>query len=274
MTDLIDDEALAARFALNPGPPPELPPPELPPDVPLAGDTVLFPRCRFCDKEFKSGPGGWLSKGRHEKKEHPEEWHAARDEDAPRGAPADKTKKRPARPAVKARIPAEDWISRGITGLGWMLMRSSPSLPPLGPMGAMIAFEAPIAAPVADQALAGSVLDRLVLQRLAGAESTFEQIGPLIVAPLIVGAMAAYPDFYDQLAPLLKETLRPMLPQFIAQLERTKAAEADARAQALQLADMDPSFAELFHAGGDPLDAIIAAIFPALPGPADGPPPN
>jgi hypothetical protein len=264
--------------------------PEIAPDVSLfemAGLAEgLSVGCRWCDAAFGIGKGSILARGRHEKKEHPDEWTANR---IPRHRP--KSERRPTAPAKgpsskpppgtprtsatrqdrgaprpARRKSGADLLAMAVGGLSWVMARQAgPDTPFLEPMARMVGFEAPIAGTQLDAAVAGTIVDRMFLQPALDAESRLEAIGPLIAAPLLVGFAASKPSAWPEVEPMLRRCLIPMLPAMVAEMRR-QAAETDMlKAQAAQLADMDPAFAEIFASGGDPLDAIIALIFPPPP---------
>lgn len=279
---------------------------ELPPDVSdpdragglLPGD-VLAVACRFCPAEFGIGQGSILARGRHEKKEHREQWESARTENARRKSAAGA--KKPGRPAAKKAAPAPgqsskkapgtprtsatpsarggaprrqsaaELLSMGAQVLSWGLTTQETRNPAAGPMARMIGFESPILGAEADAALAGTTIDRVLLQRAVSGKDRFERLGPLLLAPMMVGVAALQPAAWPEIYPMLRACLSPMLPALVEEMRRQAKAAEQMRAMASELADLDPGFAQLFASGRDPIDAIIDAIFPR-PGGFAGPP--
>lgn len=244
--------------------------------------NMLAVGCRFCDETFGLPPQGYRLRGVHEKKEHREQWEQAK---TAKGAPAKaqshkKAASTPRQPASQPqshsakpkRQSAAELCGMAVAGLGSILGRlaTSEQTAFLGPMGTMLAFEAPIAGPELDALAAGTKLDRIALQRIVAVESKYEAVGPLIVAPLLVGAAAAKPEAWPQIYPLLRRCLVPMLPAMVKEMKRQQTEAQEIENQAAELVELDPAFAELFAGGSDPIDAIIARIFP-IPPPASDP---
>lgn len=263
------------------------PPFELPPEVQVVPDMsgLTDSRCRFCSQTFPLLKGHRAARTRHEKQEHPEEWEKANKKKlgsagARAGAPSS-SRGRSTRPTSATRsmgagnrLPASQLLSTLAQGASWALGRASvkEGREFLGPVARMVGFEAPIIGTEGDKAVAGTLIDRLAIQKMLGAQDRFEAIGPLIGAPVIVGLIGMRPEAAPELVPFLRWCLVPMLPALIAEMERQKTQAETLRDQAAQLAEMDPAFAKLFAEGGDPIDAIIAALFPTdEPEPADAP---
>lgn len=249
---------------------------ELAPDVNGAvpdAAALTTVKCRFCGEQFNMGRGSIAGRNRHEKKEHPEEWEKAKSA----RAGGRSQKKEPATPRRSAPRPrssagrqsAAEPLAMAVRGLSWLLARATTEETPyFGPMSLMLAFESDIAGAELDVAAAGSFVDRLALQPMVAAEDRFKRVGPLIAAPLLCGAIAYRPESYDELYPMLRWCLLPMLPALAAEMTRQAEQKKQMEAAAAELAELDPAFAKLFEGGGDPIDAIIARIFPA---PADEP---
>lgn len=248
---------------------------ELPPSVGSVFDELTTKQCRYCDERFPLGRGGGLARGRHEKAHHYEEWQQDKSRaDAEKPTAAAKVAKAGAKAKARAageRKSAAELLSSGAAGLGWIMMSASANVPALGPMGAMVSFEAPIAGEELDTAFAGGLVDRIILQKALDAEDRFKRVGPLVMAPLIVGAMALYPQAFDEMVPFLKKAIQPMLPALVAEMRRQQEEAEETQALALELAELDPDFAELFADGGDPIDAIISRLFPQPPEPQAAP---
>lgn len=269
---------------------------ERPPDVallPPAGQVaaaVGAVKCRYCEDTFPLARGGQLARGVHEKKEHRDEWQAAKEEAAQeranRGsarAKGQSSKKgrttprtsatrsgRGGRPTVKApaRRSAANLLGSAVGGLAWLIGRASngPEMDWLGPVAAMVSFEAPIAGSELDAALADGLVDKVLLQRAVAAEDRFERVAPLVLLPMMVGAVAKNPALHDEAYPWIRRFMRPMLPAMLAEMVRDLEEEKAANEAAAQLADIDPVFAQLFAGGADPIDAILSRIFPPPPG--------
>ena len=259
---------------------PDTTPGETSPDVGL-GPTADAPigklQCRYCSEQFNFGPGGMVKRGNHEKREHRDEWQAAKakrtshhkQEKRPESGrtPA---KRGPRRPKAPERISAIELAGMVIAGIGSAMRKAPPRdgvdgqmhLNPLVVGGRVVGFEAPIAGAIVDEAVAGTRLDRIAVQPLLAGQARLERVAPLVLAPLIATAIAARPEMWPVLSPVLKRMLRPQLPAMLAELRRAQAEEAEEAETIAAMIEIDPAFAELFGDGAvDPLDAMMAKLF-------------
>lgn len=99
---------------------------------------------------------------------------------------------RPARTSRKSTAKLLSWVWEGF---GTMMP---------GRVGGVITYEAPAAGPVLDKALAGSFVDRVLLQRVAKVEDKYEPVFLLMVP--VMAAMAA--DMGQPLPPVMEPLLR------------------------------------------------------------------
>jgi hypothetical protein len=167
-------------------------------------------------------------------------------------------------PAAPKRKSGGDLLTQAIALAGMGLARVD------APVGMLVGFEAPIAGPELDRAIAGTIVDRLVIQPAVEAESRFEAVAPLIAAPLLVAAWERAPQLRGQVEPLIRMCIAPMLPAMVRELRRQRAEQAKTAAVAAELVELDPAFAEIFGAGGDPIDAFMTLLLAN----ADGGPPG
>lgn len=79
----------------------------------------------------------------------------------------------------------------GLLGPVWSFLGST-MVP--GKAGAIMAWEGPAAGPVLDKAIAGSFVDKLVLQRLAGNADRWHDVGSLMVLPVVALAIERQPE--------------------------------------------------------------------------------
>lgn len=261
---------------------------EIPPDVP-GGSLAHIGEvtCRYCTETFALGAGGTLARGRHEKKEHPDEWKANRNprQKAERKPPGQSAQDRIARakaPSAKKapstrtpsatpsapggrRASAAGLLTMAAGALSYMIGSQASKLPAAGPVATMLSFESPILGIEGDAAAAGTALDRIILQPALAMEDRFERVGPLLVAPMLVGIAATVPEAWGEIQPMLRACLKPMLPALLAEMKRQQREAEQLQAQADELAELDPAFRELFAGGGDPIDAILSRIFPQPP---------
>ena len=118
--------------------------------------------------------------------------------------------------------------------------------------GKMLAIEAPWAGYVIDEAVAGTVIDRLA-QPLAKAQDRFAAVGSVIGPPLIVAQMERNPDRIPVLAVMLKRSLKMSAPWIAKGIKKMREEEA-------KLAEV---LAELYPTappGTTALDQMVADI--------------
>jgi hypothetical protein len=142
------------------------------------------------------------------------------------------------------------------SGLGSLVSISSPAA------GLALKLEAPLVGPAADKAVAGTVVDRMVLQRALQAKGKFDAIGPLIAFPILVGICEKQPAMRPQLYGPLRMCITPMLADLVKAMQKQAADNEKLAKAAADLSDLDPGFAALFADGVDPVDAILGTLFP------------
>jgi hypothetical protein len=230
-------------------------------------DKITNVPCRFCDRTFGMPPQGWRLRGSHEKKEHREQWEAekakpkpARAKAASRGKAATTHGSTATSSKPPKREDASELLTLGVTGISNLVARMPRDF--ADPVSRVLAFEASIAGPEIDAAVAGTVVDRVAVQPVVAGWERLERVGPLVMTPILVGLLAEGIGPQPVLLAMLRASLEPMLPQLLRQLVADfKKAEA-LKETAAQLAEMDPAFAEIFGADADPIEAMIRTIFP------------
>lgn len=105
-----------------------------------------------------------------------------------------------------------------------------------------------------DEAVKGTVVDKVVLQPIARGRSKFDAFGALLGPPLIVLAIERNPANAEMLLPMLRASIRSSLPMMIPAIKKVKAREAAAAEAAREL------FPDLPE-GVDPVDEVIAMMF-------------
>jgi hypothetical protein len=137
------------------------------------------------------------------------------------------------------------------------------------PLGRYLQFSSPVSAEILDEAISGTIIDRVVLQPLVKGRGKFDGIAAVLGPPAIILAIENNPERAAALFPLLKTSIRNSLPMMAKAIKKVQAKE---RAMAEAAAELFPDLPE----GEDPADAILAMIFdgwtPATPSPSEAPP--
>lgn len=152
------------------------------------------------------------------------------------------------------RVPVDGLIERTWEMLARMAMPVSP------PVARCMAFQAPVAGLVLEDAVRGTFIDR-GLQPVARAEDRAEKVVALIGPPMIVGALQAAQGLPDDQRMMREAILLPMLRETLAMQVRVAGDKID-RVMARN-AERGPVYEQV--------DAMIKAIFePLVPPPGAG----
>ena len=166
--------------------------------------------------------------------------------------PAPKTKER--RPKAQTRPgrrnSAADTLGDLWGGIGSLAIRSGTH----APLGRCLQFQAPVAGEMLDEAVKGSIVDKMLLQPVVKARGRFDLLGAVIGPPLIVLAIERNPAQAEALMPMLRSSIRASLPLMVPAIKKVQEKERKAAEAAAELfPDLPP--------GEDPADAIIAMMF-------------
>jgi hypothetical protein len=137
------------------------------------------------------------------------------------------------------------------------------------PLGRYLQFSAGVSAEILDDAVSGTVVDKMVFQPIAKGRGRFDSLAAVLGPPALILAIENNPERAPMLIPVLKSSIRNSLPQMAKAIKKVQAKErANAEAAAELFPDLEP--------GEDPADAILAMIFdgwtPAAPSPGEGSP--
>jgi len=136
------------------------------------------------------------------------------------------------------------------SGIGGLAIRSGNH----APLGRLMQWQAPVAGEMLDDAVKGTIVDRMVLQPVAKGRGRFDALGAVFGPPLIVLAIERNPNNAEMLIPMLKASIRNSLPLMVPAIKKVAAREAAAAEAARELfPDLGP--------GEDPVDSIIAMMF-------------
>jgi len=122
-------------------------------------------------------------------------------------------------------------------------------------------FSAGVSAEIIDEAVQGTIIDKVVLQPVVKGRGRFDALGAVFGPPALILAIENDPSKAPVLIPILKSSIRNSLPMMAKAIKKVQAKEA---AQAAAARELFPDLAE----GEDPADAIIAMLFEGWTPPA------
>ena len=241
--------------------------PELPPEI---GDTSFIPTrdrqpCGLCDPDTPEGTKLYTLPGL---KLHEARRHRAKPDNMAGRVTASKngaTEKKPATPKTTTpkgrRIPAGEVLTSVVSILGAGLQQTGSSVP----TGRALRLEAGLLGAELDTAVAGTIIDRQIVQPLVKTKGRFEHIAPLVMLPVLTLMLDKNPAMLPTVYPVLRATMMQMLPDLVKAKKKELADEEKLRQAAQDLGELDPELRDLFGAGVDPIDVLIQSLFPQPP---------
>lgn len=177
--------------------------------------------------------------------------------------PARPTKEtRPGKPArLGRRVSTADTIEDLLGAAGAVAMRTGKHYP----LGRYLQFSAGVSAEMLDDAVNGTIVDKMVFQPIAKGRGRFDSLAAVLGPPALILAIENNPERAPMLLPVLKSSIRNSLPMMAKAIKKVQAKE---KAMAEAAAELFPDLAE----GEDPADAILAMIFDGWTPPAASPP--
>jgi hypothetical protein len=164
-------------------------------------------------------------------------------EEAPKAPPKRSHKAATPPRRAHARVPLAGGLQQliGALGVGLIMTGRDPGV------GMALQFEAPVAGDKLDQAIQGTVIDRVV-QPFARAGAATKDIGSVVALPFLCGLIERRPELY----PVLREPLlRPLVVDLALQLaeaeERAEKRLRDAQSHSGKMVDSDALLAMLFE---------------------------
>lgn len=125
------------------------------------------------------------------------------------------------------------------------------------PLGRYMAWQAPAAGELLDQAVAGTAIDRKFLQPAVKARGRLDVVGAIMGPPAIIIAIQRNPARAEILIPALKSAIRGSLPTLLPAMKKAQAREEKVN-QAIR--DYLPEGMEIPE-GVDPVDIVIGQLF-------------
>lgn len=182
---------------------------------------------------------------------------------APAGRPTRERAPKPAKakPSRGARLSAAATITDVWGFLGNQTMRTGHV-----PTGRMLTWQAPIAGELLDDVAKGTIVDKLLLQRVVGARGKFDAVaavaGPPLLTLMLERAMAAGDEAKAaMLAGMLKAAIKNALPTMVPAMKKARRKEADAQtamAELLDPADLDAFGVDVVD--GRPVDRATGQV--------------
>ena len=169
----------------------------------------------------------------------------------------------------KPRIPARSGKRHDCSGLLGPLWAQLARFVPSVPAQRAMVWQAPGAGRVLDNALAGSVVDKWVLQKVSGVESKYKPAVDLVTLPAALIMVEKQPALFPVLRPILASTIKANLEAALDAAAAEKADEDKLRAKA-EAAGLEWEAEEVDPETGKTVKvSIVEAILRDLMAPAD-----
>ncbi len=197
-----------------------------------------------------------VKRGYHEKQKHNEEWLKAK---ATGKKPTKKraAPKKPSAPKAKStvidprRIPVAESVDRNLGRLAKFVVRVDV------PVGRAIGFSSAATGQAIDEVVAGTYVDRKVIQPLAGYADKWEKFGGVISFPILIAIASRSQEMYNLLEDDLREATLDVIVASIVPLEKKAAREKKAVDALRRLGQVDERYATT----DDPIGLILRDIF-------------
>jgi hypothetical protein len=212
--------------------------------------------CHFCSSTFE-GPARWFQRGRHEKDKHHDQWLASKAGVKPKAKKSTaKAQPKPKAPVTgrvtgPKRISASETIARNLGRVAKLVAQVD------APLGRALVFSAPATGQAVDELVAGTVVDRIVLQKFAGAADKWEKFGGVIAFPVLIAIVSRNPALFDVLEDDLRDATLDVIISSIPTLEKQKAKEKKAVDALRRLGQID----ERYAITDDPIGLILRDLF-------------
>ena len=216
--------------------------------------AALLLTCRYCPETFEGG-ARYVQRGLHEKRKHPDEHAAAKAGVKPKVKAKKQTTPRPPKVIIPKpkRIPAGDSISQVVGLVGQVVGNVD------APMGRALVFSAPATGSAVDELVAGTVVDRLVIQKFAGAADKWEKVGGVIAFPVLIAVISRNPKLFNVLEDQLRSATVDVIIASIPSLEKKANREKKAAESLSRLGKIVSRYANT----DDPIRLILEDIFGA-----------
>ena len=173
---------------------------------------------------------------------------------------AKKTNEKPPR-GVGRRVSAAGTLEDVWAAIGGVAIRTGQH----APLGRYLMWQAPAAGEMLDDALAGTFVDRRLLQPAVKTRGRLDVVAAIVGPPAIIFAIEQNPARAAQLIPILKSTIRSSLPSLLPAMKKAQAREEKMNKAVSEM------FGDDFPPGVDPVDMVIEQMFSGWTPPADEP---
>lgn len=220
-------------------------------------------QCHYCHESF-DGPTRWFKRGTHEKSAHFQEWTAAKAPGAKKVTKAKAATKKAA-PVKKAtstttstkRVSAADSLSDNIARAARMIGTANPAI------GRALVFSAPATGQAIDEVVAGTIVDKVAIQRFAKAADKWDRLGGVLSFPILFAICSAKPDMLPILEADLREATVDVLIASIPSLIKKKEREKKAVDALARLGEVDERYATTT----DPVGLMLSDLLFGFPEP-------
>jgi hypothetical protein len=141
---------------------------------------------------------------------------------------------------------------------------------PSVPAQRAMAWQAPTAGRVLDDAVAGTIIDKVVIQKIAGASNRVEPVFNLVALPLIVMAMDRQPMLGQMLYPIARRVMEGNLRAVLVSMKKEKEEAESLGALAASVGmewETTVTDAEGKEVRMDVIDSILSKLFERAPEP-------
>lgn len=236
--------------------------PHAPAPPPPAPNTL---DCPYCDW-VRSGPTRYGLRAIHIRSAHPGQpvpkaGGTPKKKGAPKKAAAARKTATPAAPKApgvttpppppRRRTPAGELIGQFLLSFGSVIKKVDP------PVGQAIEFEAGAAGVAIDGVVAGTFVDRLVVQPIANAQDKWEALSDVAQFPVLVYMFEHYPSTRDALEEHLRDCFVNVLVQSIPVMKKKKEREEKVVKALEELGNLDPKYKDSV----DPVSDMLTDIF-------------
>ena len=159
-------------------------------------------------------------------------------------------------PKPKARKPAGENLAMLVSAGAQFAARSG-----YVPLAQSLAFEAPAAGQAIDTAIAGSVIDRKIVQPLAGGAEKWEAVGACLSLPVMVHLVSVFPHLQLALEPQMRRAAEEILVLSVPTIRKKVDRDRKVTEALIELGHIDPAIA----ASTDPVGDILAGFFAGMP---------
>lgn len=206
-------------------------------------------KCEICGQEVAV-----FQMGNHQRRKHGTETPKAT---TPKKPAAEKKPSTPREPGPR-RVSAADLLTTLVTAGAGLLVNSGAS----GPTGMALMMEATILGPEFDRAVAGTFIDKQVVQPLVKAKSKWSGVASLAAFPICVFALDKNPQMMPMIYPALRSSMKQILPDLVTAKKRQVADERKLNEAAAELVALDLELNHLAEdRGPDPIDILISSLF-------------